>query len=261
MTAEPQFAPIARKTLSDGVYEQLCARIVAGDLPAGASLPAERDLCERLGVNRGAVREGLRRLAQAGLVQIKQGESVRVRDFRRTGALGLLAPLLIRTDGTINFRIARDVLEMRNALGPELARRCAQRADADIHRRLRDVLSRMKLAHESNDDAARLPALQTLALEFWQVLAEGSDNMAYQLAFNSLRETYDQLRDLLTDVVAPEISDLGGHEAILQAVESGDSALASAAAQTLLRHGERDLGALFDVLHEETTRHARPRSS
>ena len=55
------------------MYEQLRDHIVSGDVAPGASLPSERVLSERLGVNRAAIREGLKRLEQAGLVAIQQG--------------------------------------------------------------------------------------------------------------------------------------------------------------------------------------------
>ncbi|MCH9681779.1 MAG: GntR family transcriptional regulator, partial [Deltaproteobacteria bacterium] len=45
---------IAKRTLSDEVYEQLSGEIVEGRFGPGISLPAERQLCETLGVNRGA---------------------------------------------------------------------------------------------------------------------------------------------------------------------------------------------------------------
>ncbi|MBZ0253541.1 MAG: GntR family transcriptional regulator, partial [Candidatus Methylomirabilis sp.] len=58
----PMLQAIERKSLSDAVFEQLRARIVAGALAAGETLPSERALCETLQVNRGALREALKRL-------------------------------------------------------------------------------------------------------------------------------------------------------------------------------------------------------
>ena len=41
---------VERNSLSDAVYEQLQSQIISGQLPAGSRLPAERVLCEALGV-------------------------------------------------------------------------------------------------------------------------------------------------------------------------------------------------------------------
>ncbi len=52
----PVLKPVRRQSLSDAVFDQLRDRIVSGAMRAGDPLPAERALCEALGVNRGAVR-------------------------------------------------------------------------------------------------------------------------------------------------------------------------------------------------------------
>ncbi|MGB1580837.1 MAG: FadR/GntR family transcriptional regulator [Nevskiales bacterium] len=67
------FEAVAKQSLSEAVFDQLRSRIIRGDLSAGDELPSERILCDMLGVNRGAVREGIKRLQQAGLVQVRHG--------------------------------------------------------------------------------------------------------------------------------------------------------------------------------------------
>lgn len=47
--------------------------IEAGDYPLGSQLPTESDLCEAHGISRHTVREALRLLAEAGLIQRRQG--------------------------------------------------------------------------------------------------------------------------------------------------------------------------------------------
>ncbi len=67
------FAPIKRRRLSDEVSSQIQTRIAAGELRAGDKLPPERQLAERFGVSRGAVREALRNLERAGVVSLQAG--------------------------------------------------------------------------------------------------------------------------------------------------------------------------------------------
>ena len=93
------FKPVEKKSLADAVFEQLREEIVTGRMEPGEALPAERMLSDMLGVNRGAVREALKRLEQARLVTIQQGGSTRVLDFKETAGTDLLAALLMRTDG------------------------------------------------------------------------------------------------------------------------------------------------------------------
>lgn len=58
--------PIIRRKLADEVRDRLLALIRGGELRPGDRLPSERDLMERFGVGRPAVREALQSLARRG---------------------------------------------------------------------------------------------------------------------------------------------------------------------------------------------------
>lgn len=70
--------PILRRKISHEVVQRLSQRIRAGEWPAGAQLPSERDLMDTYGVGRPAVREALQDLARSGIVEITHGERARV---------------------------------------------------------------------------------------------------------------------------------------------------------------------------------------
>ena len=129
-----QLKPVTRKSLSDAVFEQLSSEIVHGRMVPGAPLPSERTLCDLLRVNRGAVREALKRLSQAGLITIQHGGGAKVLDYKQSGNLDLLTRLLFRSDGTIDLQVARSAMEMRAAMAPDIARLCARRRQPEhIH--------------------------------------------------------------------------------------------------------------------------------
>jgi len=237
---------IAKKTLSDEVYDQLSGEIVEGRYGPGLSLPAERQLCDMLGVNRGAVREALKRLAQAGLVSISQGGGTKVLDFRRNAGLDLLARLMFRRDGTVDLGVARSVMEMRGALAPDIARLCAKRADTATAAVLRQAVRHMEAAAAKDD----LPALQQLSLQFWDALVRGSGNIAYELAFNTLRQTYEQLREVLVQVMADEIRDVASHRSIAEAVARADELSAKHVAAALMEQGTRRVLELLAALED-----------
>ena len=72
----------AKRTPSlSSVFDTLLADIVAGRYPAGAHLPAERELSRRLGASRPTLREALRRLGEWGLVEPRRGSGVEVRPW------------------------------------------------------------------------------------------------------------------------------------------------------------------------------------
>jgi len=230
--AAPSLRPVRRQSLSDAVFEQLRDQIVRGERVPGSALPAERALCAALGVNRGAVREALRRLEQARLVAVRQGGISRVLDYRESAGLELLGALLVDAEGRFDPRVVRGILEMRSALGPDVARLAALRGGADCADALALRVDALRAA------AGDLAALQDAASAFWAQLVEGADNVAYRLAYNAMNETYDRCRELLARALAPELGDVAAYAAIAGAVRRGDGAEAEALARALLRRGE-----------------------
>jgi DNA-binding FadR family transcriptional regulator len=234
--------PIPRRSLSDAVFEQLRDEIVTGALAPGAPLPAERVLCESLGVNRGAVREALRRLEQARLVSVRHGGTSQVLDYRRHAGLDVLAELIVRPNGALDLEAVRGVMEMRSAVAPDIARLAALRGGSAVASKLDQVVHEMRGA---KGDAA---TLQRLAIEFWARLVEGSENLAYGLVWNTMRQTYEQCLPLLTGVLAEENGDLTAHGAIAAAVRRGDGRTAESRARTLVGLGEAAVSRALDVL-------------
>lgn len=225
-------APIARRSLSDHVFQQLRSRILAGGYAPGDALPAERELCRALDVNRSALREALKRLDQAGLVRVRHGGSTLVLDYRERAGLDLLPHLLQRGDGSWDADVVASVMEMRSALAPDVARLAALRAEPDVAMRLDALVARMQ------DAADDLPTLQLLALEFWSELVRGCGNLGYRLAFNSLREAYARSLELLTEVMAEEFRDVPRYVALARAVTLGEADDAEAGARFLVGRGE-----------------------
>lgn len=241
--------PVQRQSLSDAVFEQLRDQILRGERRPGSSLPAERALCEALGVNRSAVREALRRLEQAGLVVVRQGGASRVRDFLHSASLDLLATLLTAPDGRFDAAVVRSILEMRSALGPDVARLAAERGGSATAEQLDVAVEAMR---EASGDLERL---QQHATDWWSALVDGSENVAYRLAFNALQDTYDRVRALLAHAMQDEIADAGPYAEIAAAVRRRDAGSAERLARALLRRGQdgvlRALARLAVVTGEE----------
>src|SRR5262245_61595403 len=221
--------PVRKQSLSDAVFVQLRDQIISGAMVPGSPLPAERILCEALGVNRGSVREALKRLEQSRLVSVRHGGTSHVLDYRASAGLDLLTELIVSPSGQFETRVVRSIVEMRSALAPDIARRAAERARPAQ----RDALDRTAPAMERH--AGDLPTLQTLAAEFWSHLVDASDNLAYRLAYNSMRSTYDQCRELFTQVLADEIGDVARYRAIANAVRRSEPERAETLARELIQ--------------------------
>ena len=229
---------------ADAVFGQVRDQIVGGGLTPGDALPAERELSQQLGVSRGVVREALQRLAQAGLVDIKQGGSTRVRDYRTSTDMDLLQRLLVRADKSIDPRVLRSLLEMRISIGAHAARLCAERADAAT----RALLGRIVDQLEAEPSVARQ---QDIDLKFWGSIIDGSQNIVYRLAYNGLVATYHPLRDVISAVVEPELRNISGHRRMVSAIARGKPAEAERAARLVLESSSGHWAKLLDALNWE----------
>ncbi|MEA2130602.1 MAG: hypothetical protein QOJ85_3493, partial [Solirubrobacteraceae bacterium] len=134
---EAMAPPADRNTLSETNFVRLRDGILSGRPAAGEALLSERVLADELSCNRHAVREAVKRLQQAGLVEVSHGGATRVLDWRTTGGLDLLAQLPLAAGDAEHVR---SVLELRLCVGVDAARRCAQRAPAPTVAALRATL-------------------------------------------------------------------------------------------------------------------------
>lgn len=71
--AEVVFAPVRSQTAFEETVERLGTAIKLGLLAPGMRLPAERELCARLGIARSTLRQALTALAQGGLLRATRG--------------------------------------------------------------------------------------------------------------------------------------------------------------------------------------------
>lgn len=224
--------PVERRSISDAVFEQLRDQILSGARSPGDPLPPERLLCEALGVNRGSVREALRRLEQARLVSVRHGGASLVLDYRAHAGLDLIGSLVVRGDGHVDTHVVGSIMEMRSAIAPDAARRAAQRRTAA------QVVQIETAARALTAVAGDLATAQDCALDFWSLVIDASGNLAYRLAYNALRETYVRAKVLLAPVLAAELRDAEGYAALAAAIGAADDGAARALAERLVAQGE-----------------------
>jgi DNA-binding FadR family transcriptional regulator len=223
--------PVARQSLSESVFLQLQDKIVRGELAPESALPSERALSEALAVNRGAVREAIKRLQQAGLVAVRHGGNHTIRNYEEEAGLELLPSLLVDAAGRLDVEVLRSIMAMRSALAPEIAAAAAEKGGAAMAAKLETLLEKMR---RSERDLARL---QSLVFDFWKALVAGSGNIAFRLAFNSMTKTYVQAWDAIRTTLEPELRDIGNLRAIAAAVRARDVQAARTAARRHIEIG------------------------
>jgi GntR family transcriptional repressor for pyruvate dehydrogenase complex len=240
--------PVGRPRVAHEIVVQLRELILGGTFAVGDKLPPERELAERLGVNRGSLREAIKSLELIGLVRTRQGDGTRVTDFMRTAGIELVSHLLIRGGGTGETGEAPDlpllgeVLEFRVTFGGECARLAAERATAEGLERLREVMRR----NESEDlDAA---ALLRGDFDFYVELASLAKNRVLLLLLNTIRGAVEIYAPFFAGFNAPA-EDIRKHERdLLAAVERHDASGAKEIAQAYLTRGLDQLRGVIATL-------------
>jgi DNA-binding FadR family transcriptional regulator len=213
-----------RRSLVDETIAQLRDRLGAGAWPVGERIPTEHELAERLGVGRNTVREAIRVLVHAGMLVTRQGEGTFVRSTSDPAAV-------LRG---VQHSGVRDVLEVRAALEAEAARLAAVRHTPEDIARMRAALAREAAVMAAHPERAGREATVEHDLEFHTAVVEAAHNPAlaelYRYFGDSVREA---MRAAFGDHDMPEVV-IATHEALVDAVESGDPDRAEAACRELL---------------------------
>ncbi|MEV0090584.1 FadR/GntR family transcriptional regulator [Streptomyces sp. NPDC050738] len=217
-----------RQSLVDTVVEQLRTQLAEGEWAVGDRIPTEHELAEQLGVGRNTVREAVRVLVHAGLLESLQGNGTFVRSTADPAAV-------LRT---MRHAGALDVLELRVALEAEAARLAAVRRDAADLERLREAL---RVLRGEGDRAADAD------LVFHRAVVDATHNAAFVEVYRFFStQVHEVLIEALGDREMPPI-DLETHRALVDAIEAGDPDGAERVARTLLQEPIDAVSALLDA--------------
>jgi GntR family transcriptional repressor for pyruvate dehydrogenase complex len=218
---------LKRSSLVDRIADRLREDILAGRYQPGSSLPPERELASRYGVNRTSVKHALVRLEQSGLIDIKHGIGSLVVDYGARGGAELLQYLLVRSGG-IDRQLLGALLEVRAIMGGAIAHLAAQRTGPEDAAGLEQVLQ--KVERSLGEPAA----VQACDMEFFRALAGATGNRALELLLNSVAIAYGKSAELLVHAFRDTESVRTGLCRILDRVEAGDAEGARAAAEAHL---------------------------
>lgn len=205
---------------TDSALEGLRALIADGILLPGDRIPSESELCDRLGVSRGSLREAIRTLQALGIVETRHGSGTYVGSLRAADVIGQLT----LTVGLLPLESVLELYELRRVLESHTASLASARADDVAVTELSGVLDRIERISPdvswSNEDH-----------EFHLRIAQLANNPALTALTDVLR-TRSRSYAMFETADAAEIKRVSdaGHRAILAGIAGRDPVAASVAA-------------------------------
>jgi len=209
---------LVRKTLSQAIAEEVVQRIGDGQYRLGEALPTERGLMEEFGVGRSSARESMQALASMGLIDIRPGRGARLIGIGSDQALSreLIARLL-------ENHAIDDLYEFRIHVEQDIAGLAAARATADEVDALRDNLLRYRQTIDQGG------TLFDLDVEFHQLVARSTHNVVFEQVLSGLTDLLNFARRQIHSVPGATAGALIEHQAVVDAVASGDQEAARVA--------------------------------
>ncbi len=206
--------PVERQSLANAVMDRIIQYVRASRLGPGDLLPSQHELARQLGVSRPVLREALQGLASLGMVEIRPGSGVYVRDPDPGVDSNGLAEIATHES-------ALEVLEARMVVEVEMAGLAAERADDADFERMDRVLAKLKRATSRGQPTAQITS------DFHRALARSCHNATlYRLAQSLAKARVAQgarVEQALPDIAAGEYE---SHVRLREAVTSGDPAVA-----------------------------------
>jgi len=186
LSLEAVFAPVRSQTAFEETVDRLGTAIKLGLLPPGERLPAERELCQMLGIARSTLRQSLTALAQSGHLHAVRG--------RGGGTFVVDAPPVSATPSAELLAQWGEVCDQRFAIEVGVAVLAATRAEAD------DLLPLDDLVVVMDDRLEDFPAYRQADVRFHVGLAEATGSHRLVAA---MTESQGEMGDLIHHIAHP----------------------------------------------------------
>lgn len=179
----------------------------------GDKIYSENELTRKLDVSRTSVREAIRILEVQGLLTVRQGKGIFIRDSaeERTEALGRW----IQSHSDNLF----EIFEIRILMEPDCAARAARNADAGEISEMRETLR----CFEDHCARSAIQGAITQDKQFHNLVARASRNRTLYVLMSTFSRSLNE--GWITSLSLPgrQIKTISEHRAILDAIEARDA--------------------------------------
>jgi GntR family transcriptional regulator, transcriptional repressor for pyruvate dehydrogenase complex len=211
------FEPVRTRRTFEEAAEQIAEKVRAGELRAGDKLPGERTLATQMEISRPTLREAVKVLVDAGLLEVRRGPG---------GGMFVTSDVvpveLVRQRSTMRLGEVSSVLEARRLIEPRVAQLAAVRATDGDFAALERSIEAMRAICARGYTAEDEDRFLQLDVQFHLALARAAANPTVETLMRALIRQLEIARDMAMHMpLVPEWT-IGIHERTLAAVRSGD---------------------------------------
>ena len=211
------FTPVRTRRTFEEAAEQIADGVRNGQLHVGDRLPGERTLAGQMEISRPTLREAIKVLVTAGVLEVRRGA-----DAGMFVATDVVPADLVRERSHLRLGEVAAVLEARRIVEPGVARLAAQRAadsDWSALERSIETMRRIVAAGYGPGDEDRFLRLD---VQFHLALARAAGNPTVERLMRMLFRELEIARDMaMHEPLVPEWT-IAIHEETLAAVRAGD---------------------------------------
>jgi len=231
--------PIKRVRLYENAVEQIQSLILKKHYKPGDRLPPERSLAEQLSISRPSLREALRILSVMGLIEIKVGDGIYVKEgtflpYIESLNLSLSTRLQVERDTFIKLWEARRILEVGMV---DLA---AKQINESFLKSLWWCIEEMKKNINHQD------AFISSGIRFHRLIAEIAQNEVLILVWDMLANLMRKSQNKIYRVSWSPKKALSAHKKIYLALEAKDPGKAVEAMRQHMLEEEKALMAALE---------------
>src|SRR6266853_1844256 len=229
-SGQPVYKTVRTSRLYEQIVQQIEESILKGVLKPGDQLPAERELAQRFGVSRTAVREAVKALREKGLVEAYSGRGTFITDGT-SQAVRQSLDLMVKIgqpEGSTYLAEVRSILE------PEIAALAAMRVQDPELATMREAVAVMDKAGQDPD------AYIEADLDFHLALAEAAANPLILSLIDSIVGLLREQRLRIFKVSGGPERGQVHHKRILDAMERRDAEKAREAMKAHLEQVRED---------------------
>jgi len=214
---EGAFQPVSTRRTFEEAVEQIADKVKSGEVHVGDRLPPERELAAQMQISRPTLREAVKALAEAGVLDVRRGQSGGI-----FVASELVPRELVKTTLQMRLSEVAGVLEARRLLEPRVAQLAAVHSGEDDFAAMQATIDRQRELAAQPEFLPHEDLFLQLDMKFHLAMARGTRNSTVVSLMSSLLKRLEIARDMAMH--APLVPDwtIEIHERTLAAIRSAD---------------------------------------